>query len=873
MNHPFVLTLLVLLSAIPARLHAQASATVVSEPFATFFTIDDGLPSNEIYDLECDSLGRLWICTDNGVATFDGNTFHRVDLNGNHPVITQVERDPQGQLWFATLNGDILRYAPESDQLEAVIQPAHYNANTPFGYFQISDSLLVQHFHPGLAAIARKQGDSLVHEKYLVSDDVSIDLILYNDGLNFFNADPLAKNYEKLRIWKHHTLVKEVQLEKGDLDPKGIRIEQAGQTVFLQLPSEVIRIGPDLDVQVMGLETFSLPSLETENEDYLWLGLANSGVVKMDQHTLEVKGAYLDDYSVSCISKGEPTQTWIGTLNHGLALVNFEEVHHLSIGLGKERITQTASLHDKLFVGTNQGRIYMVQEKGGNYEAVLWKQEEHAIHRMYMLDHRIYVKAGPIRYFVEYDGEQTSVITQPQRGLENFADFREDGDRLILKHGKLSTRIRNRFDLGKLGTYYGTGNLSAFYDPETRQCEPLLPDSLVDIRSACLFSHDSILLGTKSRGLMLAQKGHVLQSFALGDGQESVVHMCRNPNGIFMSTGQRLLALERLRADTLVYRDWNDLLGWGSLEIDALQSWGADLVVSTSEGVFIFDPSEIRNAQPVAEMQRITLSFEDSEVINPTQSVSISSKAGNIQVTPWATGFSNMPGIEYRYRLLPIDSQWSYASGEIIMPNPLRAGDYTLEVCARNKGLSWSAATAVPMVIYDPYAVRFAWIIRLLEWLVAAALTWFIIRKWSRIVSIIKRAAQRWERWRSATREVETADDTEVSKLSIPTQTGIQIIDLDKIIRLQSDSNYTRVILSEGKEMVVSRTLKKFEESLKRSSFIRVHRQHMVNLDYVHVFTSSDGGFLVLKNGSEVPVGKHYRKAIEKAVRSSVISI
>lgn len=94
------------------------------------------------------------------------------------------------------------------------------------------------------------------------------------------------------------------------------------------------------------------------------------------------------------------------------------------------------------------------------------------------------------------------------------------------------------------------------------------------------------------------------------------------------------------------------------------------------------------------------------------------------------------------------------------------------------------------------------------------------------------------------------------NRISIPGTDGITVMDADKIIRLEADSNYTHIYSSEGKKSTVSRTLKEFESLLDASIFFRIHHTHIVNLSQVEKYVRGDGGYVLLKDGSSVPVSR-----------------
>jgi two-component system, LytTR family, response regulator len=101
-----------------------------------------------------------------------------------------------------------------------------------------------------------------------------------------------------------------------------------------------------------------------------------------------------------------------------------------------------------------------------------------------------------------------------------------------------------------------------------------------------------------------------------------------------------------------------------------------------------------------------------------------------------------------------------------------------------------------------------------------------------------------------------------LTKITINTQENTAIIDLDKIIKLNSSGNYTYIYTTDSQTICATKQLGDFEDLLKDSNFIRPHHSWLVNLDAVALFSKKDDKlFLQLKDKSQVPVS--YRKANE----------
>ena len=91
-------------------------------------------------------------------------------------------------------------------------------------------------------------------------------------------------------------------------------------------------------------------------------------------------------------------------------------------------------------------------------------------------------------------------------------------------------------------------------------------------------------------------------------------------------------------------------------------------------------------------------------------------------------------------------------------------------------------------------------------------------------------------------------------RLVLKTQESVHVIELDNIIRCEADRNYTSFYLVGGKKILVSKTLKDYETLLSGHNFLRVQQSHLINLDYVARYDKGNGGSVVMKDESEVPL-------------------
>lgn len=99
--------------------------------------------------------------------------------------------------------------------------------------------------------------------------------------------------------------------------------------------------------------------------------------------------------------------------------------------------------------------------------------------------------------------------------------------------------------------------------------------------------------------------------------------------------------------------------------------------------------------------------------------------------------------------------------------------------------------------------------------------------------------------------------DQKLQKLVIPTIHGFEVVRLDDVVRLQANGNFTDIILNSGQKKMACRFLRHYEDLLS-IPFMRVHRSHLINCDFVRAYNK--GGFIEMHNGDEVELSSSYKE-------------
>ncbi len=110
--------------------------------------------------------------------------------------------------------------------------------------------------------------------------------------------------------------------------------------------------------------------------------------------------------------------------------------------------------------------------------------------------------------------------------------------------------------------------------------------------------------------------------------------------------------------------------------------------------------------------------------------------------------------------------------------------------------------------------------------------------------------------------------DDNYQKITLPTGNAYEIINLKDIIRCEADGSYTYFFLSDKRKLMVSASLKHYEELLPEQDFIRVHHHNLINMNHVVRFLKEDGGYAVMTDGSKIEISRRKKDQFMDRLKS-----
>ncbi|HPF63856.1 LytTR family DNA-binding domain-containing protein [Lentimicrobium sp.] len=99
-------------------------------------------------------------------------------------------------------------------------------------------------------------------------------------------------------------------------------------------------------------------------------------------------------------------------------------------------------------------------------------------------------------------------------------------------------------------------------------------------------------------------------------------------------------------------------------------------------------------------------------------------------------------------------------------------------------------------------------------------------------------------------------------KIVLRTSDTLHIVNIEEISYCKSDNSYSTFFIRGQKPVIVSKSIKEYEELLSAYNFIRPHQSYLVNMDAIACIDKTDGGFIILNDKTEIPLSKRRKQAV-----------
>jgi two-component system LytT family response regulator len=111
---------------------------------------------------------------------------------------------------------------------------------------------------------------------------------------------------------------------------------------------------------------------------------------------------------------------------------------------------------------------------------------------------------------------------------------------------------------------------------------------------------------------------------------------------------------------------------------------------------------------------------------------------------------------------------------------------------------------------------------------------------------------------------------TKTHKIILKTSEHIHMVNIGEIVRIIADGNYCTFFICDGRKILVSRPIREFEKLLIDKGFHRIHKTHIININKVNYFDKTEGGDVVMNDGTKVPVSSRKKEELLALLESLI---
>lgn len=696
------------------------SGLYAQQPVFKHFTVDDGLPSSEVYNVIQDSKGYMWFSSDKGVSCFDGyhfKTFSAQDGLSDNTVF-EIAKDSKGQLWFCSFSGKIFYFknsrfftVPLAD---SIIDKIKYGVVNDI-YVDSKDTVWVGVNNLGICKIDPHYRASIIRYDVPKRNEYCLKKMDGNQGILAFKI--LSDKGSRKLLVNDKKYTSPIKLMRTPASQKIIYLQLHDHSILLAYDKWIALVNESGIVASTYLTKRILSICEDVNNN-LWIGFYTGGVKTYNnpEEIFQISSdTYLDSLSVSKIKTDNENSMWFTTLESGVYYLPSFAFQSYTIvdGLGSNKVMGITGYQNKIFAQLNDGSIYRIYNK--RIQKIFTSSPKRKSSSACMLmhsDQTIWL-GGSI-----YSG--TIIINQEGKVIKKFPtmtslSFYEDANHLtwIGTHNGIKTqkgsviegikktsslRVETVCEQNKKLWIGSLDGLWSFYKDSLIYeggHNPLFKNRIADIKK----SEDDILwMASKGAGLLIQDKNKVYQ-IEEKDGLAS--NICNavfidEQKNIWVATNKGIswIRVKNLEKKQFLISNYNNKNGLLSNEVNKIYVWGGKVWIASNHGIILFDTNKKKSNvyTPPVYFSKIKINQEDT--VNNDDYI-LTYRQNNIAFEFVGLSYKNEGSLNYKYRLEGLDSNWIYTNRTNVQYTTLTPGRYSFKVMAQNSDGYWSALPAV----------------------------------------------------------------------------------------------------------------------------------------------------------------------------------
>ncbi len=680
---------------------------------------ENGLPSNEVYQVLQDRQGFMWIGCDAGLFKYDGfeyKQYKNADQNGR--AISDLNLDVKGRLWARNFNGEI--YCLVNDRLQLVTK--HIKTNVAHAEFALDNKGNCWAVFNSIVYSIAPSGKIVYKQKvYFKQNPLGQinDVILQNGKL------VMADRFNSVFVFNPKSKqLKEI--DKGHISPeRNIFFRQGNKLMLL---SESTLLNKITLIEILKTKTrnqqtilltpsnsrlYIIPEVQ-KNES--WICTANGvGRYSANIGSLDKLSRFFKGNSVSHIMKDYEGNYWISTLNQGIIVVpNWQllRIDQSNFSLPENHITAIKALSkNELIIGTYTGRLYHVTLSPRNIQEIKSKipQKTISVKYIHQFKNQFIASHGPLSLF-SLNGISASYPIYSSKDV----CVNQDSIHFIFSESHGAIHQKDLKPTIKLHTSEGGGR-NIIYNPTDQTIYYAFSKGLYALKKGLLrqlkfnnepvyvssFSENGgiVYVASLSNGLLMVQNSKIIGSYSsensLIEDELRIVHAYKQ--FCWVSSREKLF---RINLSNHQIAPFSYLNGINPRDINAIDHADGYVFIATNKGLIYF-PETLKWKNTQTPLLYINHVLIEGKKHSNLSNINLPFNNHNFSIDLSSISFRSRGNYTYRYRLSDLNDNWTTipANNKQITFSHLPSGTYTFEVQAVNENGICSQTRSFPITI------------------------------------------------------------------------------------------------------------------------------------------------------------------------------
>ncbi len=717
------------------------------------YSVEEGLPSSETYYTFQDSEGYMWFSTDAGVCRFDGYNFIVFDesdgLTDN--TVFQICEDSKGRIWFGTFNCQLSYYEngriyefKHNDSITSffdftvAMNSFHIDSFdniwmgfNSYGIFKIDTSGNIKQVFEHPEGIYNYQKLIKIENKYIRGSLIS-PIKVFNKNVKNVPVEHLKF---KFQFEDNSKLISYSESVENDFFSNNLSnfFIQYNNAIYFSLKDSVVCLKEENKKIIVNKSKFRLIENEFVNSifddtEFLWFCFQNNGIlkVKVENDTFVFKNHYLKNLSVSRVYRDRLNGLWVTSLDDGIFY------------LPSERIVNIGNIHSRvntIEVDTLSGMIYIAYENGliaklsseniySSPDSFLFSDNASSA-----LNFNYYTKSlnlGMIKGRKNYIYKDNklhgldSIKIKSSKAILNDGEYTyrvdangmnvDKNNRTVLEDKDI---IKGNFwgtSLLKYGKYVlvGTKNGLRLYSNK-KITSPYKKNKYFSssVTSLEKFKDQIVLIGTKSYGLLLMKNDSLIDIINTEKGLCSNlirdIHV-DNRNNIWIGSNKGLSKIVYQSVANYDVYNMSKIHGLSSNEITSVKSIGNMLFVANNSGLNMLDINIQKNKANINML--IKGFYINNQRYDYLKYQDLKYSQNHINIDFLALNYICDGKINYKYRMLGVDTIWINTTSTTVDFPTLPPSEYSFQVMAMNEDGVWTKPVSLSFTILKPFWFR-----------------------------------------------------------------------------------------------------------------------------------------------------------------------